>query len=122
MQLRNLPAVRREINSRMKPEEYKKFLSLGNLEHNSAHNYSPVSDDQKTCHLLKPAHYPLACLYINPVKKKTALTDLKYFENKSDARYIFYAILDNEYNDWPDEPKVLLSNVAKIRLWSRRWQ
>lgn len=63
MQLRNLPAVRGEINSRMKPEEYKRPLSKNNSKHNSALNWPPVSDDQNAYNLLKPYHIILSLRY-----------------------------------------------------------
>ncbi|MBI5408854.1 MAG: hypothetical protein HZA14_05765 [Nitrospirae bacterium] len=31
-------------------------------------------------------------------------------------------VSDDEENDWPEEPKILLSDVAKILFWSRRRQ
>jgi hypothetical protein len=63
MQLKNVPAVRREINSRMKSEEYKRPLSQDNLKLNSAPNCSAVSDDQNACQLLKPYHTILSLRY-----------------------------------------------------------
>lgn len=45
--------------------------------------------------------------------------DLKH---KADMGYNLYAILDDEENEWPDEQKILLSDVARILPWSRRGQ
>jgi hypothetical protein len=67
MQLRNLPAVGREINSGMKSEEYKRPLSKNNSKHNSVCNSSSISDNQNACHLGSITDYQLACLFIRMV-------------------------------------------------------
>lgn len=44
------------------------------------------------------------------------------FQNQIPRAGTIRIALDEEDDGWPDEPKVLLSDVAKILLWSRRRQ
>jgi len=67
---------------------------------------------------------PLAHLLqaVDWTKIATVFQEFYDLRNKAEMNYNLYAILDDEENDWIEEPKILLSDVAKILLWSRRKQ
>jgi hypothetical protein len=115
MNLLNLPAVSGEINSGMKPEEYKRPLSSINLKHNAASNCSPASDDQNIYRLLKPTYYPLVCLSRQPIKKRTAFMDSNDLRNRKQCRLYFYIMqfsMMRIMTGW-------MSRKSCCRMWQR---
>lgn len=90
------------------------------LEGKSGKKYHPTYFIKKANTVIEPLAHPIQA--VDWTKIATVFQEFYDLRNKTEMGYDFYAILDDEDNDWPDEPKILLSDVAKILLWSRRRQ
>ncbi|MFZ6007550.1 MAG: DUF1828 domain-containing protein [Nitrospirota bacterium] len=89
------------------------------LEGKSGKKYHPAYFIKNANAVIEPLAHPVQA--VDWTKIASVFQEF-YDLNKAGANYELYAILDDEDNDWPDEPKILLSDVAKILLWSRRRQ
>jgi len=89
------------------------------LEGKSGKKYHPAYFIKNANAVIEPLAHPVQA--VDWTKIASVFQEF-YDLNKAGANYELYAILDDENNDWPDEPKILLSDVAKILLWSRRKQ
>ena len=90
------------------------------LEGKSGKKYHPAYFIKNTKTIIEPLAHPIQA--VDWTKIATVFQEFYDLKNKTEMDYNFYAILDDEDNEWPDEPKLLLSDVAKILLWSRRRQ
>lgn len=90
------------------------------LEGKSGKKYYATYFVKKEKTVIEPLAHPLQA--VDWTKIATVFQEFYDLRNKAEMNYNLYAILDDEENDWPEEPKILLSDVAKILLWSRRKQ
>lgn len=90
------------------------------VEGNSGKGYNATYFIKSAKAIIEPLPHPSQA--VDWTKIAAVFQEFYDLKNKSDAGYTLYALLDDEDNEWPDEPKILLSDVAKILLWSRRRQ
>ncbi|TAN45900.1 MAG: DUF1828 domain-containing protein [Nitrospirae bacterium] len=90
------------------------------VEGNSGKRYNATYFIKSANAIIEPLPHPIQA--VDWTKIATVFQEFYDLKNKPEAGYTLYAVLDDEDNEWPDEPKVLLSDVAKILLWSRRRQ
>lgn len=88
---------------------------------NSGKKYHATYFIKKGKAIIEPLSHPLQA--VDWTKVATVFQEFYDLKNNSAlADHTLYAILDDEDNDWPEEPKILLSDVAKLLPWSRRHQ
>jgi len=90
------------------------------LEGKSGKRYHATYFIKKENTIIEPLAHPVQA--VDWTKIASVFQEFYDLKNKSEMNYSLYAILDDEENDWPEEPKILLTDVAKILLWSRRKQ